>query len=407
MLGKLGMTVDECIAAYEQLASDIFGKKHLRARFTRGLAPARYSASGMVDRIGALLETKELRENLRMHSPSHEDNIACAVICREHQNSSRYSDLLSDAVCICSLQCPTGFDCSVCEAARATSAAPTFFAVQRIGDRYFSDGGMEFNNPSYEIWCHYSQCISVAESRRRSATTEIEDCPGHPGGLDFSEVRFVNLGTGDEPPPDRQSTSNKFAILIPAPIRMIVSLKNKLKKMAVSAQGTANVMRGLATVAGGRFSIQYDRFSADNGVCFIKMDKYRKIPELKVLTSQYLRTPTTQRRLRRLAASIAADYLARQRDRQARPTSDLLSVPQHNANAGRPQVSHSASSSRNAASTDTERSLGVSGAESIVGNTHSRQPSTEVTTPASRSTPGSSPPGTFCDGTDTSPDKNI
>lgn len=76
MLGKLGMTVDECILAYEQLASDIFGKKHLRARFTGGLAPAKYSGSGMMHRVRTLIKDKHGSEDLRMHSPSEEDRIA-------------------------------------------------------------------------------------------------------------------------------------------------------------------------------------------------------------------------------------------------------------------------------------------------------------------------------------------
>ena len=40
MLGKMGMTVSQCITQYKELSKVIFGKKHKRARLTRGLAPA-------------------------------------------------------------------------------------------------------------------------------------------------------------------------------------------------------------------------------------------------------------------------------------------------------------------------------------------------------------------------------
>lgn len=40
MLGKMGMTVSQCITQYKELSKIIFGKKHVRARITRGLAPA-------------------------------------------------------------------------------------------------------------------------------------------------------------------------------------------------------------------------------------------------------------------------------------------------------------------------------------------------------------------------------
>jgi hypothetical protein len=245
-------------------------------------------------------------------------------------------------VCICSLRCPKQVDCLVCEAARATSAAPTFFPVQTIGARHFADGGMEFNNPSYEIWRHYSQSISVAETRRRSAATDIEldNSPDHPGGLNFSEVRFINLGTGDKPRMSKhRSKSSKFAILIPAPIRMGLSLKRKLTKMAVNSELIAENMRGLAQVAGGRFSIEYKRFSADNGVCFIKMDKYGKIPDIRRLTEEYLATAQVQRRLKRLGNEIARDYLAKHRPTKVRDGPSLLTVP-HNT-LSRPQTPES------------------------------------------------------------------
>jgi hypothetical protein len=76
MLGKLGMSVEECILAYEYLASHIFGKKHLRSRFTGGLAPAKYSGSRMMARVRTLIRERGFSENLEMHLPSHQDTIA-------------------------------------------------------------------------------------------------------------------------------------------------------------------------------------------------------------------------------------------------------------------------------------------------------------------------------------------
>ena len=80
-----------------------------------------------------------------------------AVVCREHDTQSKYSDIKPGAVPICSLPCHKQVECLVTEAARATSAAPTFFPVQKIGKRYFVDGGMEYNNPSQAIFSHYTE----------------------------------------------------------------------------------------------------------------------------------------------------------------------------------------------------------------------------------------------------------
>lgn len=66
MLGKMGMTVDECVKQYEELSKVIFGKKHFRGRITHGLAPARYSGKRMQNCIKKLLRERKLDENLSM-----------------------------------------------------------------------------------------------------------------------------------------------------------------------------------------------------------------------------------------------------------------------------------------------------------------------------------------------------
>lgn len=72
MLGKMGMSVEECIGQYEMLSKTIFGKKHFRGRITRGLAPARYSGKRLRKCIRTLLRERQLDENLLMRH--HEDD---------------------------------------------------------------------------------------------------------------------------------------------------------------------------------------------------------------------------------------------------------------------------------------------------------------------------------------------
>lgn len=66
MLGKMGLTVDECIERYERLSKIVFGKKHFRGRFTHGLAPAKYSGKGLRKCIQDSLRIRGLDENLLM-----------------------------------------------------------------------------------------------------------------------------------------------------------------------------------------------------------------------------------------------------------------------------------------------------------------------------------------------------
>ena len=48
-------------------------------------------------------------------------------------------------------KCPTEYaDWAIWEAARATSAAPTFFKALKKGEKSYVDGGLGYNNPVAE-----------------------------------------------------------------------------------------------------------------------------------------------------------------------------------------------------------------------------------------------------------------
>lgn len=231
------------------------------------------------------------------------------MICREHVDKSKYSDIKPGAVPICTLQCEEQVACLVSQAARATSAAPTFFPVQKIGDRYFVDGGMEFNNPSHAIYSHYRRSNSVANSGRISSIPTAASITDRHQGLDFSRVRIVNLGTGTKskelPPRQRDRLAN----LVPGFIRMSLFLKRTLTEFAVNAEIMADVMASLVDASTG--NVKYERFSADNGVCYIKMDKYKELSHIEKLTSAYVKKEVIQARLKQLGEDIAKEYLSK------------------------------------------------------------------------------------------------
>jgi hypothetical protein len=76
MLGKLGMTVDQCIDAYYGLSATIFGSKHPRARVSGGLALAKYSGSRMRDCVRELIHHYRSNEDLPMSADENRDRIA-------------------------------------------------------------------------------------------------------------------------------------------------------------------------------------------------------------------------------------------------------------------------------------------------------------------------------------------
>lgn len=357
MLGKMGMTVDECIMQYQELSKEVFGKKHFRGRISHGLAPARYSGKRLQNCIRGLLRDRHLDENLPM---AHEgDRVAwyvvpatlktmfpayvllkarlssltitiSAVICREHCSSSQYSKLKPKAVPICSLPCNIDLICNVCDAARATSAAPTFFPVTRIKDRFFTDGGLGNNNPSFAIYFHYHRI----ESKKSAGLTADGPTYSPHGDLDCSSIRFTNIGTGAKADEVEPRKRDRLAGLIPGPIRKGVFLKQTLTELATNSEEKSEIMRQFQYL--NKEIIMYERFDANHGVSNIKLDDHNALRIIRERTEQYLDEQGTKDLLKEVGSAIATDYhtqsvqstgLAIETSRQQVKASNTTSAP--------------------------------------------------------------------------------
>ena len=274
--------------------------------------------------------------------------ITSAVICREHCSSHKHSKLKRTAVPICSLPCDFSIVCSVCDAARATSAAPTFFPVMKIQDRYFADGGLGHNNPSFAIYYHYTRKGRRESTRPRNTSNESPAYSTH-GDLDCSRVRFTNIGTGakvDEVEPGKRQ---RLAGLVPSVIKEIIFLKGTLTDIAVNTTEKVEFMRLCQQLNPN--VIMYERFDADHGLSNIKLDAHNALPDIRKKTQLYLEEQETKDLLEEVGLAIATDYLNRQngtaRDTPAvDPTigesHQRLDAPQ--ATTGLPSLSTGASS---------------------------------------------------------------
>ena len=248
------------------------------------------------------------------------DSSPSAVVCRELVSPSKYSDLKRAALCICNLPCNTDFPYSVCDAARATCAAPTFFPVVQLGDpvRCFLDGGMQHNNPSHAIHDHYGQEVRVRKSKPSAAPSRSS---ARHGTLDLTRVRYVNIGTGTKTDAVKERRRDILARLMPSMIRTAVFLKETLTQIAVDSEKTADWMRTLEKASHG--DIIYDRFSAGNGVCYFKLDRYTGLDEIERLTKEYLEIESTQEELNEVAEGIVNEFL----DSRRTDAADTCPVP--------------------------------------------------------------------------------
>lgn len=76
MLGKLGMSLEQCIESYHELSKTIFAKKHIRGKLTVGLGPTRYSGSRLRECVRKLIQDKTSNADLPMISVENSDRIA-------------------------------------------------------------------------------------------------------------------------------------------------------------------------------------------------------------------------------------------------------------------------------------------------------------------------------------------
>ena len=171
---------------------------------------------------------------------------------------------------------------------------------------------MEYNNPTHAIYEHYIEVDRVKASRGCAGNSQKAAHGTRHAHLDLSRVRFINVGTGDKPGACPARKRDALAEnLVPGSIRMAIFLKRTLHEIAVESERVADAMVSIARVSNpdSDLDLMYERFSADNGVCYIKLDKYKEIDKIEAMTRDYLRHETTQRRLQKLGEDIAEDYM--------------------------------------------------------------------------------------------------
>ena len=170
-----------------------------------------------------------------------------------------------------------------------------------IGNRLFSDGGLAYNNPSQAIYNHY-----YSESVQRDH-----------GNLSFRSVRIISIGTGTKTEDLLRSRSGRNTY-VPTSYRMLKFVKRTLTEAAVDPEQVAGWMSRSAEVSNSPEKLlKFERFSADNGVCFIKLDKHKMLQRVSELTQLYLENRKVDDRLKVLATDIAHEYLEKHRPEPA------------------------------------------------------------------------------------------
>ena len=139
-------------------------------------------------------------------------------------------------------------DVEIWKAARATSAAPTYFDKIKIGDFEFMDGGFGTNNPSMVAW---SECKEIFREK---------------------DVLFVSIGLGH---PTDANSSSWFEYL-------------KLFKTGLEIiTGCEATHIEMAAIAKQKERLEYHRLNP-KGLGRIELDDYLQVDEIKRIVKQYL-----------------------------------------------------------------------------------------------------------------------
>ncbi|KAI8952360.1 acyl transferase/acyl hydrolase/lysophospholipase [Xylaria longipes] len=264
MLGRLRMSILDCIEAYKRLSTRVFKPKRGRMNVI-GRSKDLWSLSGSFDAdelsraIQDIVEQSgESGDAKLLNTDSRCRVFVCALrdeVRKPVRLRSYRTPLTVDEV-----------DCTIVEAARTTSAASSFFKKVVIDDQTFVDGALGFNNPVDEVLDEVEQIWSPSEFR-------IE--------------RFLSVGMGR--PPIHALGGNMKEVAAP-----IIKISTETEQTAQRFEQRALRTHGL--------SGQYFRFNA-GGLENLALEDYKSFGLIVAATNSYLNEPDTFQKLNRFVAA--------------------------------------------------------------------------------------------------------
>ncbi|CAN9468693.1 unnamed protein product [Alternaria alternata] len=253
MLGRLEMTVDECISAYRELIKAVFEEKDSRFGLGRtGNIKAQFSSKTLESAIKKVLASREgVSEGDLLDDGKAR---GCKVfVCTTAHETKGISRLRSY-----SLPGELGNQTppTICEAALATSAATRFFDPVKIGARTFVDGALGANNPVVEMEDEAARiwCPDTAELK------PLVKC-------------FVSIGTGN---PGKAPIEEKVWNF----------LSKTLVELVTETEKTANEFAG--RWKGHLLAKRYFRFNVQHGLQGIGLAEYQMEGAMEAATVEYL-----------------------------------------------------------------------------------------------------------------------
>jgi len=285
MLGRLHMSVEECRDAYRELSDKAFCLKKgwvkpslkaplywkLRDRFDSD-ALERGIKRIIVAALKKRPENQSVSKEELESSLLKEENPKCKVFVTA--TSAAMPDRTTILANYASNRWPEDLlnTTKIWQAARATSAAPTFFTSVQIGldEECFQDGATGANNPVYQVW------------------SESRDIWGSEGSLEDNLQCLVSIGTGI-------STVKSFG-------GNLAAIGKTLKDLATETEKTAdNFLRQYTEL---HTDHRYFRFNVLSGLEGIGLQESKKRSQIVTATRRYLASEENKKQLEFCAMSL-------------------------------------------------------------------------------------------------------
>ncbi|KAJ5354406.1 uncharacterized protein N7496_012839 [Penicillium cataractarum] len=267
MLGRLEMSIDECIQAYTQLINSVFGEKvnTIPVDWSGKIRP-QYDSQRLKAAIENVIEKAGAAPGDLMDDGARRH---CRVfVCTTAKDTLQITRLRSYPV-----PNEDTLPATICEAALATSAATGYFESATIGNRQFVDGSFGANNPVEEveeeaadIWCTTSRDLKP-----------LLKC-------------FLSVGTG-------------CPLKMPIDDNMIKFLSKTLVRMATKSESTER--RLMARWSDEIRQKRIFRFNVDQGLQGVHMTEYQKRGLIESATHDYLHHSTQKDRIRECILNLA------------------------------------------------------------------------------------------------------
>ncbi|KAI9801940.1 MAG: hypothetical protein M1826_005124, partial [Phylliscum demangeonii] len=245
MLGRLRMDTTQALHAYNTIAGSVFSEENKKWTTQDGL----FHATTLQSRVEDLVALQKRGDAMLDETDS--SALGKAFVAAMPAHNMTHPRLFRTY----SAREHSSVNCKIWEAARATTAAVTFFERIVIGQEEFIDAGIKCNNPAIRLLSE-AQTVFGGD---RPLNCLVSIGTGHPGVIGL-------------PKP------GAFQKILPT------GVINVLKKIATDCEGTAHELSERFENA----SSLYFRFNVTHGAESISLEEWRRMGEVETHTRAYL-----------------------------------------------------------------------------------------------------------------------